>query len=252
MNKAEKVYKAKQADALLQRIVDRLELGEIVEVEDVAALEGLLWEYKEFEAQDTTCLGLRNRVPNKFRDLDATSGLGERMQIAVHYMRKGIAIPTEIAAEFIKRACAYLDKKVPVAKLFGERDRRPREGYTWQAEATMGEIAEKVFERVRCVDGEPLDISFPDKGSDDDQTLSDNLYRFLADLSIQALDSDLIRDYRLDNTDSTKRALVGLKALIFGESDAFEDDYIPLKLLTTPSLWYAAHLEYASAKNRSR
>lgn len=255
--------KVRQTDALLRRIVDRLErrfvapleLAEAPAVEDGAVFEELLWDYKEHQSQNTASIGLRNRVPNKDPELDDISGLGDRMQIAVNHIRQGIVPPAKIADEFIKRAKKYLAMEIPVGKFLGERERKPRDGYTWQAEATMPELAEITFKRVRSARGRPLDTSRPDLYS------SENLYWLLTELSKLAnpnskptpepstnlgSDSELklnkIHDSILKTTDLTEETLADLINIFRKETECFNDDLI--QLIRNPSRWHKVHKNF--------
>ena len=136
-------------DELLNRIASYLEKHDIVDEQhlyDAVALEILVGDYRDGRSPKE--LGLRTEVKIKNR-IKISSPDKEEIQHLVNclVLRKEYDY-----TEFIERLRAYLGRRIPIAKLFGERDRTNRNGVSPWVDDCLGYIAEETLEYIKRED----------------------------------------------------------------------------------------------------
>lgn len=165
-------------DSLLKRVASALSTGELPTTEDSVSLEQLVWDYREHEG-DPRDLGLRTRS-DKRSNKDAVKDIT---------LLTGCLVQRRECSEsvyFVDRVRAYLRKVIPIAKLFGERNRS-----TQKEEYTLGWMAEQVHDEIRHSNGEKLST----KGANANKPGS--LYTFLSEVQTES-DKSLIERHDLD------------------------------------------------------
>lgn len=161
---------------LFDRIAFALDAGEIPAVEDAVNLEQLVMRYWEKE-QDLHELGLVSRVSNKATDitkLDKTSV----QSLVNHLVKQQLPEDGKVFAELLR---CYIDGRITASDLFGERERKPRNGQGWQHYDQLGEQVEQVHQQI--IDPKTDKHILHTSNRSISNGLHINLYNLLSDLS---------------------------------------------------------------------
>ena len=161
------VSKTEEVDELLNRIAKRLDAGVKPELQDLVDLEWLKDEYLEYEDRTKLAanLGLRFRARKipKYEVADSDEII-HTIIYSAQYSVPEEHIRTK-AAEILRN---YVAGHCSATALFGERERKDRNGFSWQERDILGEFVEKlksepgisefISERRRQIQDEYYDI----------------------------------------------------------------------------------------------
>lgn len=218
----------KEVDELLTRVVTALNNSDLPTVEDSARLEGLFWDYREaWDNKAIRALGFRTET----KYLSNTAGLTpDEFASFVACCVGQLQHSSTPVKEHIQ---LYLDKKVPIAKLFGERERKQRNDVGWQHQDFMGEFAELVHKEIRRTNKKPLTTR--NNGAYGEKS---HLYTFLAGLIETDSINDFVSIHEIDDAEIVRK----LKNKLENEKQFFTDDSV--KALSSTSAWRNAHREF--------
>jgi len=181
---------ARQLSAeLFDRIATSLEQGKIPTVEDSVAFECLLIQYWEKEEG----LALVSRITNSGADITKLNKC-DIQSIANHLVHQKTPENRELFLSFARLLRCYLEGTITAADLLGERDRKPRNGQSWQCKDQYGEKAEQIHilvnEYYKQLGEKP---SLQTGNRSISNGLNVNLYNLLSELSNPLSDIDNIK-----------------------------------------------------------
>lgn len=197
--------KTKEVDALLRRILSAICSGNPVSIEDSDSLNTLYQDYLESTDENLSkSLGLRRRV----KECEKVDSFKEFDIFLISCLKQQLQESDEI----LSYISLYLDKKIPIAKLFGERIRKDRNSIGCLAEGFMADVAAKTWEHILTSDGKKLVTGNESLG------LPGTLFQLLADLSSDKEIDEISKTHSLE----VSPELRNLKATLDAEKEFVE------------------------------
>lgn len=210
---------------LFDRIATAIEVGELSTVQDSADLELLVLQYWEKDKHPPR-LGLRtkcfSRLPYGTRITLPKLDKDEVLSIVNHFVCLKRHCKEQEFATLIRH---YLNGDITGSDLFGERDRKPRDGRVWQYRDQLGELAELVRSKLLLKTG--------------NETFPDGLYSLLEALSSADGIDEIVRVYNLPS--EHKQTLSDVIDTLTSIRKKFDID--PQSLISAAS-WRELRLEY--------
>ncbi len=174
-------------NALFERIAIALESNKLPTVEDSVSLEPLALRYWEKEERPES-LGLNTRVSNGGKNTRSVKR-EDIHSLINHFVQQKQSPAGVIFAESIRK---YLRGEISASKLLGERDRRNRNGKSWQHYDKLGELAEIFIRNL------PEECNFHVGNRSLIDKLDNNVYCLLSDLTTVPVDIVELKDrYKL-------------------------------------------------------
>lgn len=222
--------KTEEVDNLLNSIADSLEAGSLPSLEDCVTLEGLRWDYLEWDDPDSLLKGLGLRIRRKksaptIAKWSATDTT--KLNDAIDYLRHGKMPPHPAWVAAMIRA--YTEGSVTVGQLFGERYRKPRLGVTWQIKGFMGELAY----RVKC--------NYPKISVAREEVYGANLFRLLSRLCSD--ENIKPKDYGITQ-DELSAIEKFISNIISQEVEVIDSSALKVKSI---SMWRESYVAYKKA-----
>lgn len=175
--------KRREVNDLLDRVATSLKAGELPTVQDSVDLELLALQYWEKD-KPTLRLGLRtkccSRLPYGTRITLPKLDKDEVLSIVNHFVCLKRHCKEQEFATLVRH---YRNGDITGSDLFGERDRKPRNGRVWQYRNQLGELAELVRSKLLLKTG--------------NETFLDGLYSLLEALSSADGIDEIVRVYNL-------------------------------------------------------